>query len=279
MTVYADLAFALNAVLDYGLLLAGARLSGSAICRKRLIPAALFGGVYAAAALFPQLVFLKNGAIRAACLAAMLLIAFGAEKRLLKRALYVLAVSSGFAGFVLAAVHLFGTGLLVLPGGAYYPVSFSALLFLAAAGYLAVRLAAAGFAVRAGRKILPLTIFCRGKSAELRALLDTGNTLTDGVTGCAVIVADWSAAAKILPGDLRKEAFADAAKLVETLRSSIPEAAPRLISYRAVGVGSGLLPAVRLQTELGGRPAKRLVAFSLTPISDGSFDALTGGET
>ena len=276
MTVYADLAFALNAVLDYGLLLAGARLSGSAICRKRLIPAALFGGFYAAAALFPQLVFLKNGAIRAACLAAMLLIAFGAEKRLLKRALYVLAVSSGFAGFVLAAVHLFGTGLLVLPGGAYYPVSFSALLFLAAAGYLAVRLAAAGFAVRAGRKILPLTIFCRGKSAELRALLDTGNTLRDPVTNEPVLVVHCSVLQALLPDEpLTQADFLVPASLLPRLQ----RLRPRLICYRAVGTENGLLLALRCRVEEDGAPPRTvLTAFSPTPLSQNSeFDALTGG--
>ena len=278
MTVYADLAFTLNTAIDYCLLLAGARLSGSVIRRKRLIPAAFFGGAYAAAALFPQLVFLKNGAVRAASFAAMLLIAFGWEKKILKRVFYVLAVSACFAGLVLAAVHLFGTGLLVLPGGAYYPVSFSTLLLLAAAGYLAVRLVSAEYVRRMGRKIVPLTLFCRGRSVSLRALCDTGNTLADSVTGCPVIVADWSAAGKILPGELQTEEFTDPAKLVEILRDKIPETAPRLISYRAVGVGCGLLPAVRLQSEMNGVCAGRLVAFSAEPISDGSFDALTGGE-
>ena len=278
MTVYADLAFALNAVIDYLLLLSGARLSGGLIRRRRLAAAALLGGLYAAAALFPQLGFLKQGALRVVCLTAMLLIAFGAEGRLAKRALYVLGVSSAFSGLVLGCIRLFGTGLLVLPGGAYYPVSFSALLLLAAVGYLAVRLAATGFAGHAGRRVLPLKLFCADRSVTLRALVDTGNTLRDGVTGSAVIVADWTAAAALLPGALRREDFTDAAGLVERLRVSVPESAPRLIVYRAVGVGSGLLPALRLRSELDGVSADRLVAFSPTPISDGSFDALTGGE-
>ena len=276
MTVYADLAFSVNAVINYLLLLAGARLGGSTIRRKRFLLAAVFGGLYAAAALFPQLGFLKGGMMRAISLSAMLLIAFGWDERFMKRAGFFLEACFFFAGFVLCAVHLAGVGLLVFPGGAYYPVSFTALLLLAALGYLIVRLA--GLSRRTGKKIIPLTLWCREKSVTLRALYDTGNTLTDPMTGSGVIVADWSAAAKLLPMELRQEDFQDPVQLVNRIHRTLPDVSPRLICYRAVGVDGGLLPAIRLQTEQAGVISIRLVAFSPVSISDGSVEALTGGD-
>ena len=53
MTVYADEAFLLNGAVDYLLLVCAAKLGGGRILRLRLAMAAAFGGVHAAAALFP----------------------------------------------------------------------------------------------------------------------------------------------------------------------------------------------------------------------------------
>mgnify|MGYP000936692915 CR=1 FL=1 len=49
MTVYADEAFLLNGAVDYLLLICAAKLGGGRIARLRLLAAALFGGLYAAA--------------------------------------------------------------------------------------------------------------------------------------------------------------------------------------------------------------------------------------
>ena len=71
MTVYADEAFLLNGAVDYLLLVCAAKLGGGRILRLRLALAAAFGGVYAAAALFPALVFLRQLPVKLASLAAM----------------------------------------------------------------------------------------------------------------------------------------------------------------------------------------------------------------
>ena len=80
MTVYADEAFLLNGAVDYLLLVCAAKLGGGRILRLRLALAAAFGGVYAAAALFPALAFLRQLPVKLASLAAMLLIASGTER-------------------------------------------------------------------------------------------------------------------------------------------------------------------------------------------------------
>ena len=52
LRVYVDLAFAVNAVIDYLLLVCSARLSGAAIRRGRLLLAAALGGGFAAGSCF-----------------------------------------------------------------------------------------------------------------------------------------------------------------------------------------------------------------------------------
>ena len=81
MTVYAERVFALNAGLNFLLLLGSARLAGAPALMRRVLPAAALGGVYAVAALVPALGFLQTAGMKAVAAALMLLLAFGAERR------------------------------------------------------------------------------------------------------------------------------------------------------------------------------------------------------
>ena len=103
MTVYADEAFLLNGAVDYLLLVCAAKLGGGRILRLRLALAAAFGGVYAAAALFPALAFLRQLPVKLASLAAMLLIAFGAGRGTLRTGALFFAAVCAFGGAAVAA--------------------------------------------------------------------------------------------------------------------------------------------------------------------------------
>ena len=118
-----------------------------------------------------------------------------------------------------------------------------------------------------------------GKTVSLRALRDTGNTLRDPVTGQGILVADWQILAALLPpAGLTGARFGDPCKLLEELQFLYPHLRFSLVSYEAVGVQCGLLPAVRCRVRQGKRQSRVLVAFTATQISaQGRFEALTGG--
>lgn len=105
------------------------------------------------------------------------------------------------------------------------------------------------------------------------ALIDTGNTLRDPVTGLPVLVADSDAAGKLL--NLSSKELQHP---VETL-SSGKYAGLRLIPYSAVGQPSGLMLGLRVdQLVVDGRQMEMLVAFAPQRIGQGrSFQALAGG--
>ena len=105
MTVYADEAFLLNGAVDYLLLVCAAKLGGGRILRLRLALAAAFGGVYAAAALFPALAFLRQLPVKLASLAAMLLIAFGAGRGTLRTGALFFTAVCAFGGAAVAAAQ------------------------------------------------------------------------------------------------------------------------------------------------------------------------------
>ena len=276
MTVYADGAFLLNTVIDYVLLLACARLSGAVIRRGRLLLAAGVGGVYAAASLWPELGFLGLWPAEAVMGMVLLLTAFGCERHLLRLGLLFLGVSAAFGGLMLALCHLTGTGLLLLGGGAYYPVSFAALLMAAAAVYALCHGLFSGLSQHGSGEFCSFWLCLDGGTAPIRALVDTGNTLKDPITNEPVLVTNCTVLQDLLPEEgLSREDFSDPAALSVRLAAYHP----RLIPYRAVGVESGLLVALRCQMQReDGKKRPLLAAFSPTPVSDQpTFNALTGG--
>ena len=214
MTVYADEAFLLNGAVDYLLLVCAAKLGGGRILRLRLALAAAFGGVYAAAALFPALAFLRQLPVKLASLAAMLLIAFGAGRGTLRTGALFFAAVCAFGGAAVAAAQLFGTGVLVLPGGTFYAVSGLGLLLLAGILY-ALCYTVFACTVQHGGEIRTLQLRLGGRSVQVRALHDTGCTLRDPMTGERVLVAEAGVLQALLPeADVTPQALADPAALL-----------------------------------------------------------------
>lgn len=280
VTVYLDELFALNTALNYLLLTGSARLGGGTIRRLRVLLAAAIGGVYAALALFPRLSFLRAGGMQAAAAALMLLAAFGPSRRTLRVGALFLALAFSLGGAVFLCTQLFGGEVLLLPSGAYYPVSAAGILTLAGCGYLVAYFVFSRSWEHGGGEIVPLTLGLNGRTVQLRALHDTGNTLRDPITNERVLVVPWQTAAELLPQiRLDEVRMTRPDLLMQELRVLYPALHFRMIPYRAVGTASGLMLAVRCAvTDRKGRRKTVLTAFSPTPVTDGGdFNALIGG--
>lgn len=280
MTVYLDELFVLNAAVNYLLLAGSARIGGGRLCRLRLGLAAALGGAYAAAALVPELAFLRTVSMQAVLATLMLLTAFGARRRTLRLGLLFVLLALTLGGLVFLGTQALGAELLLLPGGAYYPVSMTGLLLLAAGSYLLVYMLLSRAAEHGGGEIETLTLELNGRSAQIRALRDTGNTLRDPITNERILVVEPETARQLLPGTpLDAQRLAQADVLLSELAGVYPTLRPRLIPYRTVGTAGGFLLAVRCDAvDKKGRRRAVLTAFSPTALSDGgNFNALTGG--
>ena len=254
-------------------------LGGGRIARLRLLAAALFGGLYAAAALFAPLGVLQGLPMKLVSLVIMLLIAFGAGRQTLRTGLLFLAAVCAFAGAAVLAAQLFGTGVLVLPGGTFYAVSVLGLLLLAGLLYM---LCYTIFSCTAqhGGEIRTMTLLYGGNRVPVRALHDTGCTLRDPMTGERVLVAEADALRALLPdASITPAALADPAELLLRLKTRAPALPARLLSYKCVGTQAGLILCLRCEIQVRPGVRKRcLAAFSPTPVSDGgNYDALIGG--
>ena len=279
MTVYVDLLFGLNTMINYLLLRGSAALGGCPAKLGRLLAGACLGGLYAVAAVLPGLEGLQGLVCQGLCAALMLLLAFGWKRSTVKQGLFFFALSFALSGVVLLAVQVVEPDCMFLGGRAYYAVSTPALLLLAAVSYGVAALALAGCGVHTGGEIVPLSVCLGGRTARLRALRDTGNTLRDPITGQTVLVAGGQVLAELLPDcGVSREQLHNPAALLPELADRYTALRFRLIPYRAVGTEAGLLLAVRCQVQKKRGQEEMLVAFSPTEVSvDGRFEALWGG--
>lgn len=281
-TIYVDTLFLLNAVVDYLLLLCSARLAGEPLERLRFAGAAALGGGYAVALFLPGWEFLYHPLCRVSAAVLMVLTAFARSRRLLRQAAIFFALACAFGGGVLAVGLLGGQGL-TLGGGVFYSaIDLKTVLVSAAGCYGGLSLCFRNWGRHSAARgeLKPVRLEFSGRTLELTALMDTGNTLTDPVTGRRVLVAEGACLAPLFPEawKLDGQALLDPAAGLERFNSQWPGRF-RLIPYRAVGTERGLLLAARLdRVEVDGEEqAGALVALSPNPVSDGgSYQVLAG---
>ena len=281
--IYLDTLFLLNAVMDYLLLLCSARLAGEELHRPRMVLGALLGGAYAAAVVLPGMGFLLKPAFKVGVAVLMVVAGLGGSRRLLRQKVIFFALACAFGGGVLA-VSLFGGAELSLGEGLIYSGMDIKIVLLSAAGCYALfslGLARTGKHVAAAGELVRAQVRLNDREVSFTALVDTGNTLSDPVSGCAVMVADGPALASLFPrGEGPDEGVLAAPdQALGRLNTGHFRGRFRLLPYRAVGVECGLLLAVRPDSVRleGVECGPMLVALSPTPVSDGgSYRALVG---
>ena len=144
--------------------------------------------------------------------------------------------------------------------------------------FLAVVLAGAGICVlltlgfrRKGahsrREYAEVSLTLGARSASFRALVDTGNSLTDR-SNRRVIVADWQVVLDLLPPDagVERGGYPVPSAGFEKLARALGPGRVRLLSYRTVGVADGLMLALRPDSVVinGRRRPGMLVAAAAT---------------
>ena len=278
--VYLDEVFLLNFVVDYLLLLAAGRLSGEVLRRRRLALGAALGAAYAGAVFLPGLGFLIHPLCKVGAGVLSVLVGYGGSPRLLRVTLVFFAVSAAFGGGIFA-LQLLGSRSLVLSNGVISsPLDLKLVLLSAAGCYVLITLLfqrAARHSPR--RELAPAVVELGERRVALTALVDTGNTLTDPVSGRPVLVAEGTKLDGLFPPGTAptKAELRDPATALERLGRAGLRC--RLLPYQAVGVECALLLALRVdRVKVDGEDyGPLLVALSPTSLTDGGgYCALIG---
>lgn len=245
-TVYADVLWLVNFALDWVLLWAAGRFGGFVFRWPRGLLAAALGAFYGVGLLFPVLAPLYIMPLPVLCSLLMLLVCFG---RLPVRRFCWLA-----ACFYILSFAMGGAALAVRALLGYGEAHGMSLVWLAPALLLAGGMAALGVGVwrrqaRQSGLIVRAELGLNGKRLALPCFLDSGNRLRDPVSGRAVLLADFAAAADWLPPALSE-------RLAQELHSHGGEFRPqeiladfasvpwgerlRLVPYQVVGAAGRL---------------------------------------
>ena len=284
MVIYADILFALNALIDYLLLLVSARAAGAPLRRGRFLIGAAIGGFYAVASFLPGFSFLSRGFYKALSALLMLMAAYGATRMLLKQALIFIALTWALGGGVMAIGMMGGTEMSLGRNVVYSIPDIKTILLSASGCYVVFTLVMPRMFrhTALAREIKPVEFELMGRNIHLMALIDTGNTLSDPVTGDPVPVAEGSALCSLFPSEIcpNRGDLEDPVQGMARLNRGAWSGRFYLLPYRAVGVERGFLLAVKMDRVVIDRREKteKLVAMSPTPVSDGGgYRVLTGG--
>lgn len=249
MPVYLDILMVLNFLVDLLLLLGTNRLSGHPPGIKRALPAALLGGVYGGICVLPGFAFLSGTLWRIVFLVLMGGICFGFRRSSLPRSIIFILLSMALGGIALG-----------LEKGGFWSLVLSA---VAVCGMCMI-----GFRSKLGTQYVPVRV----DNCSFTALVDTGNTLTDPLTGQQVMVVSPRIGQKLL--QISTHIFSDPLRTME----QVPGA--RLIPFHAVGCSGGVLPAKRFENvSIGSWCGSCLIAFAPNELGQGKgYEALTGGK-
>lgn len=194
MILYPDVAFLLNTALNYLVLCCTMRLMGMPLLHRRLLPAALLGGVYGALALLPPLRLLTGMLVKLLVAFLMAGIAYGRGSLLPRFYVLFWLASSVLSGAATALETVF------------WQTESPLVIFTLAAIVCALALGVIFFrgaedAVEG--KLVSARLTHKGKTLTIRLFLDTGNLLRDPLTDQIVCIVERQALLPLLRGVTR----------------------------------------------------------------------------
>ena len=240
---------------DYLLLVVTARFCSLRLRRWRYLAAAVLGGVYAVAVFLPGLSWLAHPLCELCAAGFMGLLAFGGEEKLFRCCAAFLAVSASFGGAAWAVC-------IQSSGGGTPDIRLLAAVFFGS--YAVLTLLSYTRRRRAREHRVGVTLALGPRRAAFTALEDSGNCLTDPLTGDRVMLASPAALRPLFPG--QEELLELGA--VELVQNAAP-CRFRLLRCGSVG-GPALLAAFRPDTvTVDGEKRSLLVAVSENAKGDG----------
>lgn len=282
MVVYLDLVFILNSLSDALALYVTARLSGLYLRTKQFLASAVLGGMYGALCLLPQFKIF-DGFVSQMILAFLLVhLTFGKQESIFRIFVLFLILSCTLGGAITAvSQYMYTNGvknsLQTLDWKVFFLVGIICYFFLSVVFRSSAKHAVSG-------QICRVSVLLRGQRVSFDALLDTGHTLCDPITGSPVLTV-WCKALESLWLEEERKILVQLEKqgslwCAEQIYALLPGKF-RLLPYCAVGVHHAMLLTFRADdvTVNGERLGSIAVALSATPVSDGGgYSALWGGE-
>lgn len=276
ITIYADVLFTTNFVINYILLYITSLLSGGKHSGLRLTLAASAGAVYAVCMFMPMfsLAFSVVGKLTLSLV--ICAIAFGCApiKRYIKRLGFFYAVSLLCGGIVTALASTEGgSAPLINNGIIYFNTNIFTIITASVITYWVIRFTYGVYRRYATRNLCRMTVCKNGRAVVLNVLIDTGNMLWDPMSGGSVIVAEKNAVRALIPESKKEDDIFDIAHHISDVR---------LIPYKTIDTDNGLLVGFKPDKIYCSAPLKDDVIIGISSKklgNDGEYNALAGPDS
>ena len=245
MDVYADILFLVNGGMDALCLALTAGLIHRPLTWRRMVAAAMLGGVYGVAVLFLEMGTVLSLMTDVAVCLLLCGIAFGRRKLWLTGGVYLLC-SMALGGIMTALYHwLNRAGMAALLPRGEEGVSSVAFALLAAVSGLFTLLWGRIFRKSEGRRAAALSVKVTlgGETVTLKGMVDSGNLLTDPISGIPVIAVKRENLLPLLSKEARELLTASASDAEALTR--LPEGARIRLIPTATATGQGMLISLR----------------------------------
>lgn len=287
LTVYADVLFVTNFLINFLVLYLAGKIGRLARNPWRLILGAAVGAVYALCMFFPKLSFGYGAAAKLVFSLFVVALTYNIRgvRLYIKTVLVFYLVTFCLGGSVMALFYFTGLGArlgAVVKNGIFYiHIPWQILLFAVLLSYEIIRWGWGALQSRLSRENMyrKIGICWNGEEVWIDALLDTGNSLSEPLSGAPVIVAEYEKLQPILPPALKGicESPEDAIEIAdEKIRGRI-----RMIPFSSLGKEHGMLLGFRpdrawvLENESLRDAGSVVVAIYTKTLSrDRSFGAL-----
>ena len=276
ITVYADVLFVTNFVINYILLYITSLLSGGKHSVFRLSLAASTGAVYAVCMFMPMFSTAFSLAGKLILSLVICALAFGCIpiKKYIKRLGFFSAVSLLCGGIVTAIVSPGGGSALSANNGIiYFNTDIYTIIIASVITYWVIRLTYGVYRRYATRNLYRMTVCKNGRAVALNVLIDTGNMLWDPMSGGSVIVVEKDAVKALIPETKPEDDIFDIAHHISDVR---------LIPYKTIDTDNGLLVGFKPDKIYCSTPLKDDVIIGISSKklgTDGEYNALAGPDS
>ena len=204
MTIYADIVFLENFILNYIIIFSTAIISKSTIKHSRMIIASIIGSIFSITNYLIDMSFKLNFFIKILLSFLMILISFRSRNinKIFKQLIFFYLVSFTYGGIAFMLLFFISPQNISFADNHFvgtYPIKIT--ILAAAFGIIIIIIISKILKDRLSQNamICDLEIFYDGKSKKIKAMLDTGNLLKEPISGADVIVVEKKSLKEIIP--------------------------------------------------------------------------------
>lgn len=291
MIIYADVLFIINVLMDTTLIWAAGMLLKEKIqIAKILLGASAGAAMYIITLFFPYSGPLGQILLTIFSISLSIVISYRPKTfmRLLQITLLTVILAFIASGVIISLMIMRSywvpkTAFKVIGDAfSYKLLAITSLLF-----YISIKIGRKYFirTVADPKEYCDITIYIENKKVQLRALIDTGNSLKDNLTKNHIIVAEYQAVKKLIPVD---DGIADdSVKMFKYLSETDLKTRLRLIPFKSIGNQNGILLGIKLDKAEIYSPKNTRIERSDIIIClfggkldfDGKFNAIINYET